>query len=781
LADEIERWLADEPVSAWREPLKTRVRRWGLRHRVLVTAMPLLVLQGVLTLYLVSLGQALDSRWRALDSRENVLDSRENTVAELAQALGSDYGELRRNLSQVMQLGSRLRGDLEQIEVSSDVDSKSCVVANMLLFLVRPTSARADFLRKRLLKAGPEEVDLIATALAYHPEHAGVLDLDGVLGNSDATLSARLRAACALARLAPVGVARPEWDADADWMSYQAAVAVAHARRPAWDAVAPDIVRAILAEDRRTFGRWLELLDPVARRLLPALARACRDEALDAATHALAAEAAAVALARSTDPKHDPARELARLAVGVPPEALPPLARELARRRDLGPFVGARVAAILEAVLAEDEDAEPCREVQAHRQANAALTLLILGMPDRLWPLLRHRDDPRPRALLIGRLAGPEVAPGALLDRLRARPADAAERQALLMALAEVGPGRLAGRTRAEVFERAEALELAAALHRADPDPGVHAAAGLLLRRRGEHGRLAPRREALEPRPSIGWYDGPNGHTFAVLRRPGAFLMGTPEGDPWYNRTEPRHVRRIDRSLAVATTETTRAQFLKFDPGHAGRQDETYGSQQPDGPAGNVSWYQAARYCNWLSARAGLPRDQWCYPEPVEPGMVVPADAIDRAGYRLPTEAEWEYACRAGTTTPRPFGQSDELLPRHAWTYISAGEQAHPVARLLPNRFGLFDMLGNVWEWCHDGPPADHGDAYEPDYPPGTAEHPAADRPGEQVLKAGSYRLARGGAFDVAPSMARSARRYALEARLGQPHEGFRVVRTLLP
>ncbi|HWE40648.1 MAG TPA: SUMF1/EgtB/PvdO family nonheme iron enzyme [Isosphaeraceae bacterium] len=696
-----------------------RMMRVATRHHVRRAAAA-----AALVVALTAVGLMAYDRWHA--------------AALLRQTLGADFGVLPRLLPEVEQHRNQLRGDLERIEARPGADPRAREVAGVLLFLDRPNRDRADFLHARLPGAGPDELDVIAGALARHSRDAGADELAGVLGSDDVTASARLRAACALARVGP------------DW--------------PGWEAAAPAVVRALLAEDRRTFGRWFELLDPVARRLLPALAGACREEGLDAATHALAAEAAAVALARSSDP----ALDLAHLAVAVPPEALPPLSRELARQRDRG-----RAVAFLEGVLAEHEDVEPCREVRAHRQANAALTLLILGRPDRLWPLLRHRDDPTLRALLIERLAEPEVDTRALLDRLRPRPADAAERQALLMALAEVGPDRLVGHA------RAEALDLAAALHRDDPDPGVHAAAELLLRRQKEPRRLAPRREAPGPRPGFGWYDGPNGHTFVVLRTPGAFLMGTPEGDPWYNHTEFRHVRRIDRSLAVATTETTLAQFLKFDPDQAGRQDETYGSSEPACPVANITWYQAARYCNWLSERAGIPRDQWCYPEPVEPGMVVPADAIDRAGYRLPTEPEWEYACRAGTLTLRPFGQTNELLSRYAWTHLNAGELAHPVARLLPNEFGLFDMLGNTWEWCHEGPPAAHGGTYEPDYTPGTAEHPAADRPGEQVLEPNSYRLARGGAFDFAPSLARSGRRFCLEGWFGRPYEGFRVVRTL--
>ena len=77
---------------------------------------------------------------------------------------------------------------------------------------------------------------------------------------------------------------------------------------------------------------------------------------------------------------------------------------------------------------------------------------------------------------------------------------------------------------------------------------------------------------------------------------------------------------------------------------------------------------------------------------------------MKRTGFRMPTEAEWEYFCRAGTQTARPFGESTDLLSRYAWTWLNSGNQIHPVGQLLPNEFGLFDVLGNAWEWCQDGP-----------------------------------------------------------------------------
>ncbi|MEV0718700.1 formylglycine-generating enzyme family protein [Asanoa sp. NPDC050611] len=107
-------------------------------------------------------------------------------------------------------------------------------------------------------------------------------------------------------------------------------------------------------------------------------------------------------------------------------------------------------------------------------------------------------------------------------------------------------------------------------------------------------------------------------------------------------------------------------------------------------PVESVSWFDAVRYCNARSAAEGL-----------RPAYAVDGEQVswDRSadGYRLPTEAEWEYACRAGTTGPR-YGPLDEI----AWYRGNSGERIHEVGRRRPNDWGLHDMLGNVWDWCWD-------------------------------------------------------------------------------
>ena len=119
-----------------------------------------------------------------------------------------------------------------------------------------------------------------------------------------------------------------------------------------------------------------------------------------------------------------------------------------------------------------------------------------------------------------------------------------------------------------------------------------------------------------------------------------------------------------------------------------------------------LSWYTAAAFCNWLSEQDGLPKDQWCY-LPADKGkyttgMTIPADILRRKGYRLPTEAEWEYACRSGTMTSRYYGFSLDLLDGYACSADNSKYHAWSCGSLRPNDLGLFDMLGNVYEWVQD-------------------------------------------------------------------------------
>lgn len=299
---------------------------------------------------------------------------------------------------------------------------------------------------------------------------------------------------------------------------------------------------------------------------------------------------------------------------------------------------------------------------------------------------------------------------------------------------------------------------------------------------------LAAQQRATKEAAGPSSYSGPNGHVMVVISG-GEFVMGSPASERGRSADETPHRVRIPRTYAIATTEVTNEQFARFlagVPDYAARWNAAttarFGdpprfmtfSRTSDSPQVGVSWYDAARYCNWLSEQAGLPKDQWVYPEHIESerGLELPADYLRRTGYRLPTETEWEFAARARTTTSRHFGDDDSLLSRYAWYDGNTNrERAFPVAQLLPNQWGLFDMLGNVWEWTLDR----------------RRIYPSAERVTEDVedseLRVSNdvARTRRGGSFAYEWFTVRSAHRGDVTYFPGQTRDnvGFRVGRTM--
>jgi hypothetical protein len=243
-----------------------------------------------------------------------------------------------------------------------------------------------------------------------------------------------------------------------------------------------------------------------------------------------------------------------------------------------------------------------------------------------------------------------------------------------------------------------------------------------------------------------------------------------------------QHKKRIGRSYALAAKEVTNEQFGRFYKDFYHRDYDKYQkdySPTPDSPVIFVSWYQAVAYCNWLSKQEGLPQDQWCYEANKKgefaDGMKMTRGYLKRTGYRLPTEAEWEYACRAEALTSRFYGESDELLGQYAW-YIKnsrnrgllpgvPGRLGVPGNSLRPNDYGLFDMLGNALEWCQDG----------------IAVYSAGeDKENMCLIENKNSRLLRGGSFYCEGSIVRSDDRDCLAPTAHNTGVGFRAARTFI-
>ena len=232
----------------------------------------------------------------------------------------------------------------------------------------------------------------------------------------------------------------------------------------------------------------------------------------------------------------------------------------------------------------------------------------------------------------------------------------------------------------------------------------------------------------------------------------------------------------MPRRFAIASKEVSVEQYQRFV-----RTNEDIGifqgyldkfSPDPSGPMIGVSWYGAAAYCNWLSEQEGVAKDQWCY-LPVagvgfDAGMTIPADVLQRAGYRLPTETEWEFACRSGTTTSRYHGASVGVLGLYARRAANSQEHTWPGGSLLPNDLGLFDMLGNVFEWCQD-----RAVAARP-----IREKMVVDVAFAERITDNTLRTLRGSAFSMGAQYARSAGRSFDLPSTQSDFYGFRPART---
>lgn len=362
------------------------------------------------------------------------------------------------------------------------------------------------------------------------------------------------------------------------------------------------------------------------------------------------------------------------------------------------------------------------------------------------------------------------------------------------------------------VMKRKPLIRTLLGWYRTIPDAGVHSAIDYLFRY-AKKGRTQEKlnwnleyelekidKELRSQRtPARNWFLTSEGQTLVIIPGPVSFMMGSPESEEHRDNDEVLHRVNIPRSFSISTKEITVDQFQRFlddnttikelamadsakSPGRDGKKLLIF---SPDNqcPQILITWYEAAQYCNWLSKQEGIPENEWCYPsiDKIKSGMEMSKNHLTKTGYRLPTEAEWEFACRAGTTSSRFYGSSDELLSDYAWYSkdpprkkddpISSTDPHHtyPVGQLKPNPLGLFDMYGNVWEWCH---------SRRFPYSRGAVE----DNEDIPVIITDSIAMVRrGGSFSYGKDVMRSAHRGATNYFPLQRRDnvGFRIARTL--
>jgi len=310
--------------------------------------------------------------------------------------------------------------------------------------------------------------------------------------------------------------------------------------------------------------------------------------------------------------------------------------------------------------------------------------------------------------------------------------------------------------------------------------------------------------------PVFGCSDGDNGPIIPqpgingemVLIQAGSFTMGSATDELGYNGDEGQHPVTLTNDFHLFSTEVTNQQYADLaqwalDNGYCSvvgtrlydnLDDSTLELMDMDAdedseisfnstdfvvdagmenhPVKEVNWFGAASYCDWLSMQEGLPR-AYDHGDP-NSWKCNDGEPYAAEGYRLPTEAEWEYTCRAGSTTAFAGGEITEIgcgdepsLMNLGWYCGNADGWTHQVAELTPNAFGIYDMHGNVWEWCNDWY---HG-TYEDE-----EINPLGPPPGW-------YKVLRGGGWSDVARRCRSASRRNPSPHLGvNGRHGFRYV-----
>jgi len=333
--------------------------------------------------------------------------------------------------------------------------------------------------------------------------------------------------------------------------------------------------------------------------------------------------------------------------------------------------------------LRTSQVAEADQEQQARRTANVALALYQLGDSEPLLKCTRPSENPGIRTRILHAASPDRIDLFDLMPLLR----DTSESDARFIAMSAAG-FHLNAPVSHGLRDELAAIVLQA--FRADPEPEIHSIAEFLLRRLDPE-LLTQETQCLiadGPKKGCRWSIDRSGQTMIVMDS-AARIMG-------------------DDSLtfAIASAEVTNKQFARLFPEH---RLEVSAASDDEIPVDKVLLAEAMNYCNYLSDLEKIPHDQWCYDskEILANNCTPPIDYRSRSGYRLPTDEEWEFACRANTNTACFFGADSQLVQFYGWDRLRSLGLLQKSSRLLPNPFGLFDVYGGVAEITvnrtHDG------------------------------------------------------------------------------